>query len=204
MPRSGIQLCELRHGVGDEIRQRAHDGDHQDGGINQRGDERFLEASADAQIRNILFQNAGEVAAAFAGSDGGDVHRRKRTLRGERFGEQGAFAHTLAHVLENRPEARGGGAFREEVQSLQDGKTGFHERVELLVENKEVIEDDFFGAVLAAELREKIKMHADGKDVEALIGEALAGFALGLGRLQLLEDAAGSISDFTYVLAHVV
>ena len=47
-------------------------------------------------------------------------------------------------------------------------------------------------------------MHADGENVEALIGEALAGFALGLGRLQLLEDAAGSISDFTYILAHVV
>ena len=84
------------------------------------------------------------------------------------------------------------------------GRPALIERVELLVENKEVIEDDFFGAVLAAELREKIKMHADGKNVEALIGEALAGFALGLGRLQLLEDAAGSISDFTYVLAHVV
>jgi hypothetical protein len=46
-------------------------------------------------------------------------------------------------------------------------------------------------------------MHADGKNVEALIGKTLAGFALGLGRLQLLEDPAGSISDFTYVLAHV-
>jgi hypothetical protein len=46
-------------------------------------------------------------------------------------------------------------------------------------------------------------MHADGKNVEALIGEALAGFALGLGRLQLLEDTAGGVSDFTYVLAHV-
>jgi hypothetical protein len=57
--------------------------------------------------------------------------------------------------------------------------------------------------VRSAELREKIEMHADGKNVKALIGEALAGFALGLGRLQLLEDPAGSISDFTYVLAHV-
>ena len=74
----------------------------------------------------------------------------------------------------------------------------------MLVEDQEVVEDDFFGAMLAAELREKIKMDADGKNVEALIGEALAGFALGLGRLHLLEDAAGSISDFTYVLAHVV
>jgi hypothetical protein len=46
-------------------------------------------------------------------------------------------------------------------------------------------------------------MHADGENVETLIGEALARFALGLGRLQLLEDATGSISDFTYVLAHV-
>jgi hypothetical protein len=46
-------------------------------------------------------------------------------------------------------------------------------------------------------------MHADGEDMEALIGETLAGFALGLGRLQLLEDPAGSVSDFTYVLAHV-
>jgi hypothetical protein len=45
-------------------------------------------------------------------------------------------------------------------------------------------------------------MHADGKNVEALIGEALTRFALGLGRLQLLEDPAGSVSDFTYVLAH--
>jgi len=39
--------------------------------------------------------------------------------------------------------------------------------------------------------------------MKALIGEALACFALGLGRLQLLEDPAGSISDFTYILAHV-
>jgi hypothetical protein len=46
-------------------------------------------------------------------------------------------------------------------------------------------------------------MHADREDVESLIGEALARFALGLGRLQLLEDPAGGISDFTYVLAHV-
>ena len=74
-------------------------GDDQDGGIDQRGDECFLEASADAQIGNILFENAGEVAAAFAGGDDGDVHRRKRALRGERFGEQGAFADTLANVL---------------------------------------------------------------------------------------------------------
>jgi hypothetical protein len=58
--------------------------------------------------------------------------------------------------------------------------------------------------MLAAELREKIEMDADGENVEALVGEALAGFALGLGRLHLLEDSAGSISDFTYVLAHVV
>jgi len=47
-------------------------------------------------------------------------------------------------------------------------------------------------------------MNADGENVEALVGEALAGFALGLGRLHLLEDSAGSISDFTYVLTHVV
>ena len=73
-----------------------------------------------------------------------------------------------------------------------------------MVEDKEVVEDDFFGAMLAAELREEIKMNADGENVEALVGEALAGFALGLGRLHLLEDAAGSISDFTYILAHVV
>jgi hypothetical protein len=46
-------------------------------------------------------------------------------------------------------------------------------------------------------------MHADGEDMEALIGETLASFALGLGRLQLLEDPAGGVSDFTYVLAHV-
>jgi hypothetical protein len=45
-------------------------------------------------------------------------------------------------------------------------------------------------------------MNADGENVEALIGEALAGFALGLGRLHLLEDPAGSVSDFTYILAH--
>jgi len=72
----------------------------------------------------------------------------------------------------------------------------------LLIEDDEIVQDDFFGAVGAAELREKIEMHADGENVEALIGEALAGFALGLGRLQLLEDPAGSVSDFTYVLAH--
>jgi hypothetical protein len=47
-------------------------------------------------------------------------------------------------------------------------------------------------------------MHADGENVEALVSETLASFALGLGRLQLLEDTAGSISDFTYVLAHVL
>jgi hypothetical protein len=58
--------------------------------------------------------------------------------------------------------------------------------------------------MFAAELGEKIEMDADGENVEALIGEALAGFTLGLGRLHLLEDAAGSVSDFTYVLAHVV
>jgi len=73
----------------------------------------------------------------------------------------------------------------------------------LLIENDEIVGDDFLGAVRAAELREKIEMHADREDVEALIGEALARFALGLGRLQLLEDPAGGISDFTYVLAHV-
>ncbi len=39
--------------------------------------------------------------------------------------------------------------------------------------------------------------------MKALIGKALARFTLGLGRLQLLEDPAGSISDFTYILAHV-
>ena len=38
--------------------------------------------------------------------------------------------------------------------------------------------------------------------MKALIREALACFALGLGRLHLLEDPAGSISDFTYILAH--
>ena len=61
-----------------------------------------------------------------------------------------------------------------------------------------------FLARCAAELRKEIEMNADGENVEALIGEALAGFALGLGRLHLLEDAAGGISDFTYVLAHCI
>ena len=75
------------------------DGDDEDGGINQRGHERFLEASADAQIGNILLENAGEVAAAFTGGDDGDVHRRKGALRGERFGKQGAFADSLANLL---------------------------------------------------------------------------------------------------------
>jgi hypothetical protein len=38
--------------------------------------------------------------------------------------------------------------------------------------------------------------------VEALLGKPLTRFALGLGRLHLLEDPAGSVSDFTYILAH--
>ncbi len=51
-------------------------------------------------------------------------------------------------------------------------------------------------------MRENIEMIADGKDVEAAFGEFLAGFSLGLRRLQLLEDPAGGVSDFAYVLAH--
>ncbi len=198
-----IQLRELRHGEGDEVGQDDDHGDDQDGGIDQRGGERFFEAGADAEVGNVLFEDAGEVAAAFTGGDDGDVDRREGALRGERFREQSAFADSLADVLQDWPEARGGGAFGEQIESFQDGQAGFDESVELLIEDDEIVEDDFFGAVRAAELREKIEMHADGKNVEALIGETLAGFALGLGRLQLLEDPAGSISDFTYVLAHV-
>jgi hypothetical protein len=47
-------------------------------------------------------------------------------------------------------------------------------------------------------------MDADGKDVVALLGELLTRFALGLGRLHLLEDPTGGVSDFTYILAHEV
>ena len=45
-------------------------------------------------------------------------------------------------------------------------------------------------------------MDADREDVKAALGELLPGFILGLGRLDLLEDPAGHISDFAYILAH--
>ena len=109
--------------------------------------ERFFEASADAQIRNVLLENAGQVAAAFARGDGSDVDRREGALRGERFGEQCAFAYSLADVLQNRTQARSGSAFGEQIERFQDGQAGFYEGVELLIEDQEVVEDDFFGAM---------------------------------------------------------
>jgi hypothetical protein len=38
--------------------------------------------------------------------------------------------------------------------------------------------------------------------VESPFGQLLADFPLVLSRLQLLEDMAGRISDFTYILSH--
>jgi hypothetical protein len=38
--------------------------------------------------------------------------------------------------------------------------------------------------------------------VKSALGQLLADLSLVLSRLQLLEDMAGSISDFTYILSH--
>ena len=52
------------------------------------------------------------------------------------------------------------------------------------------------------ELGDKIEVGADGEDVKAALGELLARFALRLGRLNLLEDAAGSVPDFADIFSH--
>ena len=72
----------------------------------------------------------------------------------------------------------------------------------MLVEYEEIVGEYFASALGAAELRQNIKVVLDRKNVKAALRQLLADLSFVLSRLQLLEDPAGRISDFTYILAH--
>ncbi len=149
-----------------------------------------------------MLEHAGQVAAALARRDHRDINRRKRSLRRKRLGQQRAFAHTLADISKDGTQPGRSRALGKQIERLQDRQAGLDQRVELLIENQKIVGAD--GAVLPplGELGDKIKVGANGEDVEAALGELLARFALGLGRFNLLEDAAGRVPDFADKFSH--
>ena len=71
------------------------------------------------------------------------------------------------------------------------GKPGLDQRVELLVEDQEIVGADGAVARRLVNCATDVEIGADGENVEAALGKLLPGLALRLGRLHLLEDAAG-------------
>ena len=118
--------------------------------------------------------------------------------------QQGASSHALPDVLQDRPEAGSPSAVREQVERPQDGQACPNERIKLLIEDQEIGRAYLAIAAGPAKLRQKIELIADGKNVEAPLGEPPPGFILGLRRLDLLKNSARGIPDFAYEISHFV
>jgi len=149
-----------------------------------------------------LLEHARKASAAFARGDDRHVDWRKGALRRHGLGKQRPGAHTLAHVLQNRAQAGGRGAFGKQVQSFQNGQTGADQRVELLVEDQKVVGAQFAPAASAGKPREQIELVAHREDVISAIGQPLPRFVFRLRGLDLLKDAAGGVSDFAHEIGH--
>ena len=133
-----IEDSEFGDDEGDEVGDDdGRDGD-QENGIDERGENFFLNARAYFLIGDVVLENAGEVAAFFASENGGGVNFRKDAGFGDGFGKGFAFADTVADFGENGAKFGRGGAVGEKIQSAEDRKAGFDERVELLIEDEEI------------------------------------------------------------------
>jgi len=86
-----------------------------------------------------LLEDSRQVSAALSRSDRGDVHRRENPLGGQSLGEQRAFAHSLANILQQRSQALGGRALGQQIEGLQNRQTSFYQSVKLLVEYQEIM-----------------------------------------------------------------
>ena len=95
------------------------DGDEKDG-IDERGEDFFLNAGADFLIGDVVLENAGEVAAFFAGENGGGVDLGKDAGFGDGFGERFAFADAVADFGEDGAKLGRGGAVGEKIESAKD------------------------------------------------------------------------------------
>jgi hypothetical protein len=139
------------------------DGD-QENGIDERGENFFLNAGAHFLVGDVVLENAGEVAAFFTGENGGGVDLGKNASFGDGFGKGFAFADAVADFGEDGAKFGRGGAVGEKIESAEDRKTGFDERVELLIEDEEIGAADLAFAAAFGECAEEGAARVNGID----------------------------------------
>src|SRR5579871_899813 len=133
-----IEHGEFRDDDGDEIGDDdAGHGDKQNG-IDERGENFLADAGADALIGDVIVEDAGKIAALFAGQNRSGINFRENAGFGDGFRKRLPFADAIANLRNDGTQSRRTGALGEEIQRAENGKAGFDERIELLIENQEV------------------------------------------------------------------
>ena len=101
-------------------------------------------------VGDVLVEHRAEAAALLSGHNRGGIDGRKDGLGDEGFGEQRAGADSLAYICEKRAQSRSGGAFGKQIERGEDRKAGLEQRIELLIEDQEVLAADETAGARAA------------------------------------------------------
>ena len=118
------------------------------------------------------------------------------------FRERGPFAYFIADIPKQRLQTGRGGTLRKQVQSLQNRKACFDQRVKLLVEDQKIgtLEKAALAAANRSAKQTTPRLH--GINVQAPVRELLAGLSDRLRGFHMGKDTPSRIRHFAYKLCH--
>src|SRR5579859_298065 len=197
-----IEQGKLRNDDGDKVGDDdARDGNEQHG-IDERCENFFANAGADALVRDVIIQHAGKIAALFARQNRRRIHFGKNAGFGDGFRKRFAFAHAVAYLRNDGAETRRTGAFGEKIERAKNWEAGFDERIELLIEDQEIGAADLFAALAIEQAADKAAARLDGIDKQAAVRQFLAGFGVRTGGFHVGKDPPVGIRDPADEFAH--
>ena len=86
--------------------------------------------------------------------------------------------------------------------ALQNGQPGFNQRIELLIEDQEVVAADFALFAHTRASAHQAVARLDGIDIQSAVGQLLAGFIQGCRRFHVREDSPVGVGYAAYKFAH--